>query len=179
MGNAVTDDAAILLQLGLAFAAHRSFSALARQVGPRPGKPRQRVLHAGEGDLQHRLPSVGAVGEHLEDDLLAVDDRHARKFFPVALLGRRERRVEHDHLGAILLGQRGDLLGLSLADVESRGGGPQLDKEMPDNGKAQVFDELGELLEKLFPFALGHFRCLDPDQECALRLGKGREKISH
>ena len=49
--NPVAHDAAILLELGFAFAAQRTFSALTRQVRPCPCESRQRIFHARERDL--------------------------------------------------------------------------------------------------------------------------------
>ena len=118
MGDPIAHDAAILLELGLALAAHGALSALPGEVGPRPGEARKGILHPREGDLQDGLPRVGPVGKDFEDDLLAVDDRHAGKFLPVALLGGGEGGVEDDHLGSVLLGHQCKLLGLTLAEEE-------------------------------------------------------------
>ena len=112
-------DTTVLLQLRFTLTAHGSLATLARKVGPRAGEARQRVLHSSEGDLQDRLPGVGPVSEDLEDDLLAIDHRHVGHFLPIALLGGRERRVEHDHVRLDLLGVIDDFLGLAFSQEKS------------------------------------------------------------
>ena len=114
VGDPVADDAAVLLELGLALAAQGALAALARKVGPRPREARQGVFHPRKRHLEHGFPGVGPVREDLEDDLLPVDDGHSGKFLPIALLRGRKGRVEDDHFGAVLLGHGGELLGLAL-----------------------------------------------------------------
>ncbi len=70
--------------------------ALAVEVRPHPREARQRVLHAGELDLEASLLGLGAQGEDIEDDFLAVDDGEVSIFFPSALLGGAELVVEND-----------------------------------------------------------------------------------
>ena len=55
------------------------------------------------------------VGEDLQDDLLPVDDRHTGKLLPVALLRRRERLVEDDHVGLLRLGEGDEFYVRNLA----------------------------------------------------------------
>ena len=179
MRDSGPDDAPVLLKLGLALAAHCAPAALARKVGPRPGEPRQGVLHAGQGDLQDGLAGVGAVREHLEDDLLAVDDRHGRKFLPVALLRGRERGVEDDYLGPVLPREGRQLSGLALAEEQRRSRAAQPHQGRPRYRKAQVLDKLGQLGQEFFPFARGHLRCLHANQEGALGLGQGGKEVGH
>ena len=173
VGDPRAHDAPVLLELGLALAAHGAPAALARQVGPRPGEARQGVLHPGEGDLEDGLPGVRPVGEDLEDDLLAVDDGHARKLLPVALLRRREGGVEDDHLGPVLLGLRRELLGLALAEQQGRGRAAQPTRLVLDDREAQVLDQLRQLGQELLALARRHLGRLHADQEGALRLGQG------
>ena len=149
-------------------------------MGPRAREAGQRILHAGQCDLQHRLAGLGAVGENFQDDFLPVDDREAGLLLPVALLGGREFLVEHDDVGAIGLGQRDELSGLAAAD-EKLGLLPvaQVDERGTGDGDAEILDELDELGEQLRPFARLHVRRLHADEQGAGRGFLGGDEISH
>lgn len=180
VGDAVAHEAAVLLELGFALAAHRALAALAGKVGPRAGETRERILHAGQGDLQHGLARVGAVGEHLEDDLFAVDHGQCGEFLPVALLGGREVLVEDDDIGAVGLGHVGELLGLAAAEEEGGCGLAEVDEGGADDGDAEILDQLLQLAEEFLGLALGHGVGLHADEERALELGGlVSEEISH
>ena len=180
MGDAVAHEAAVLLELRLALATHGALAALAGKVGPGAGEAGQGILHAGERDLQHGLAGVRAVGEYLEDDLLAVDDGQAGEFLPVALLRGREVLVEDDDVGAVGLGEVGEFLGLAAAEEQGGGGRAEVDEGGADDVDAEILDQLLELAKELVRLAGGHRVGLHADQERALELGGlVGEKIGH
>ena len=180
MGDAVAHEAAVLLELGFALAAEPAAAALARKVGPRAGQAGQRILHAGQRDLQHRLAGARPVGENLQDDLLPVDDSEAGFLLPVALLGGGKFLVEDDDVGAVSLGRGDQLGGLATAD-EKLGlqAVAQVDERGARDGQVEVLDELVQLREQLRALAGGHVRCLHPHQEGAGRGFLAVEKIGH
>jgi hypothetical protein len=119
----VADHAAVEFDLLFArAAAHAGAAGLAFQVRPAPHQPRAEVLQAGQLDLQLAFVAARALREDLQDQQGAVVDRQAEVALEVALLRRAERLVEQHLGGAVLLGQRLDLVGLALAD-EQRGVG--------------------------------------------------------
>ncbi len=169
-GDAIADDAAILLELGFAFAAHGATAALAGEMGPGSREAWQGILHAGEGDLEDGFAGVRAVGEDFEDDFLAVDDGEAGKLLPVALLGGREGFVEDNQLGAELLGAGDELVGFAGAEQGAGGVGTQVDEILADDLVAQIFNELDELVEQFGAFAGGHLGSLHADKKGAVVL---------
>ena len=92
-------------------------AALAAEVRPFALQARQRVVGLRQLNLQARLVGAGMDGEDAEDDLLAVDDGESGERLPVALLGGREEVVEDDDVGAGLLGEACELLGLAFAEL--------------------------------------------------------------
>lgn len=169
-GDAVAHYAAILFELGFAFAAERAFAALPGQVSPGAGETWERIFHAREGDLEDGFAGVGAIGEDLEDDLFAIDDAEAGEFFPVALLGGRELFVEDDDVGVGGFGLIGELLGFAAAEEKSGCGGAQVNQGAGDDLEAEVFDELLQLGEEFGALAGGHVMSLDADKEGAFEV---------
>ena len=89
-----------------------------------------------------------AIGKDLEDDLLAVDDGETGEFLPIALLRGRKRLVEHDHVGAVGLGEVHDFLGLAAAEKIGGRGAAEIDEFGARDGDAQIFDQLLEFDEQ-------------------------------
>ena len=76
-------------------------AALARQVGPLPGEPRQEILELRQLDLQLALEAPGTLREDVEDERAAIDDLAAERLLEVALLRRGERIVEDHDVGVL------------------------------------------------------------------------------
>ena len=100
--DADVGEAAVDFDLFLAHAAGRAAAlaaagaALAVEVAPHPREAGQGVLHAGEFDLEAGFLGLGALGEDIENHLLAVDHAEVGEFFPLALLGWGEAVVDDD-----------------------------------------------------------------------------------
>ena len=116
---------AVDLDLFFAHAARRpaaSSTARARRltvkVAPHPRQAGKGVLHAGELDLEAGLFGLGALGENIEDDFLAVDHAEVGQLFPLALLRRSQPVVDHDHVALVGAGQLDELVGLPCAAEE-------------------------------------------------------------
>ena len=90
--DAVVDQPAVLFELLLAGAADADAALVARQVGPHPLEPGQRVFELRQLDLEVGLVGPGVGGEDVEDDLGAVDDLDAERLLQVARLGRARGR---------------------------------------------------------------------------------------
>ena len=93
---------------------------LPREVRPHPLQSRHLVFQLGQFDRQAGLVRLGAAGEDVEDQLRAVEDLQPRGFFEIAGLAGAEIVVEEDHVGHLGVGQGGQFLHLSLAQVGCR-----------------------------------------------------------
>jgi len=168
--DAVADDAAVLFELGFAFAAEGAFAALAGEVGPGAGESRQGIFHARERDLKDGFAGVGAIGEDLEDDLFAIDDAEAGEFLPVALLGGGKLFVEDDDVGVGGFGPVREFLGFAGAEKEGGRGGAEVDERGGDDLEVEVFNELLQLGEKFGALAGGHVVGLNADEKGAFEI---------
>src|SRR6266849_1769666 len=74
---------------------------------------RRRVLELRELHLELALVTLGALGENVEDQPRAVDDRAAERLLEIALLHRRQDVIEYREGGTLLLQGSFDLLDLS------------------------------------------------------------------
>ena len=150
-------------------------------MAPRAGEAGQRILHAGEGNLEDGLAGLRAVGEDLENDLLAIDDGEFGEFFPVALLGGGQGLVEHDHVAALGLGEVDQFFGLAAAEEGGGGGDAELNQFGADDREFEIFDQLGELGQELGPFTLRHRFGLHAHEKGAFDFFRAFvfEKISH
>jgi hypothetical protein len=129
-------------------------------VAPHPGQSRVRVLHLRQLDLQLRLVRLGARGEDVEDQLRAVQHLDAALVAVAArrlvddLLQRadltgRKVVVEDDDVRLLLLGQPGDLLGLTAADVRAGIDAVALLEDLADDFRAGGVGEGAELAERV------------------------------
>src|SRR4029453_16937908 len=94
--DAVTDDAAVGLDLHFARAPGADAAPGPLQMLPLPDEPRQQVRELSQLDLQLALHGAGALGEDVEDQRGAVDDANTEGAAQVPLLYGRER-VVGDH----------------------------------------------------------------------------------
>lgn len=165
--DAVAHEAAVLFELGFAFAAHLAFAALAREVRPGAGEAGEGIFHAREGDLEDGFARLGAVGKDVEDDFFAVNDGDAGEFFPVALLGGREVVVDHNQVAFERFGPGDEFVGFAAAEECTRRGTTEVDECAFDDADVEVFDELLEFVEQFFAFVGLHLRGLHSDEEGA------------
>jgi hypothetical protein len=110
--------AAVAFELGLTGTAQTDAAdALAREVGPETGQPRQSVFELGQLDLEAPLVGRRTAGEDVENQARPVDDLHVERALEIALLGWSQIVVDHDDVVADVVAPGLDLLELPLADV--------------------------------------------------------------
>ena len=96
-GDALADQPPVDFELALAGPAEKAeAAALALEMRPRPHQPRALVGQRRQLDLQPALMGAGALAEDLQDQPGAVDDLGLPAPFEIALLHRRQRRVDDD-----------------------------------------------------------------------------------
>src|SRR4051812_15148305 len=157
--------AAVALELGLTRAAQTDAAdALPGEVGPESGQPRQAVFELRQLDLEAPLVSRRAAGEDVEDERRAVDDFDVERALEVALLGRGEIVVNHDHVVADVVAPRLDLLELPLADVGAGQGMGELLRYRADDLDVDGFGQPRQLFQRIGG-SPGLILTLDGDQE--------------
>ncbi len=86
----VRDQTPVDFELRFAHSPHEApAAALPLQVRPAAHQPRRRVLELREFHLELALVTLGALGEDVEDQTRAVDDRTAERLLEIALLRGR------------------------------------------------------------------------------------------
>jgi hypothetical protein len=121
-------------------------------VRPQAAHAGEVVLQLRQLDLELALGAVGVVGEDVEDDGRAVDDRQAQLPLQVALLTGRELVVDGDDVGVGGLRGNLDLLDLARPDVGVRMRPIAVLDGLPDDRdacRAQQLAQLGEVLAVL------------------------------
>ena len=152
--DAEVGEPAVDLDLFFAHAACRAAaltaagSALAIEVAPHPRKSRQRVLHAGELNLQAGFFGLRAFGEDIENHLLAIDHAEVGEFFPLALLRRREAVVDDDHIAIMRAGEAHDFIRLAGAAEQLFMHVATAGEHRIDDLDAQRLDQLAQLFEQ-------------------------------
>ena len=140
LDDAFADQAPVGFDLCLAGAAEEAeAAALAFEVGPRPHQARALILQMRQFDLECAFLGGGALAEDVQDQPGAVDHLAGPGALQVALLHRRQRRID-DRDGDLLFGQgmaeRGNLplaqQRRRAADAQGENGGMHDDK--PDRG---------------------------------------------
>src|SRR5260221_1892194 len=97
LGDALADQPAVDLELALAGTAEEAVAAaLTLQMGPGTHETRALIAERSELDLQPPLMSARPRAENLENQAGAVDDLAVPRLLEVALLDRRDRRVDDD-----------------------------------------------------------------------------------
>lgn len=119
--HTLTDESAVGLELRFTRSAQPdAAAALALEVGPAPHETCRDVLQLCEFHLQLALVTAGALRKDVENESVAVEYAPARQLLEIALLARRQRVVNEDHLGCVRECARADFLGLAAADEIAR-----------------------------------------------------------
>lgn len=107
------DAAAVEFELGFAFAFGADAAGLLAEVGPGAFEAGEGVGETSELDLDAGFAGLGALGEDVEDDFVAVDDGEFGEVFPVALLGWGEFVIEDEEVGVDFFCVVEDFLGFA------------------------------------------------------------------
>src|SRR3990170_842686 len=100
--DALADDAAVSLDLGLAGTAEKAeAAALPLKVRPGPDQPAFLIDEMGELDLQAPFPRPRALAEDLEDEPGAVEDLHLPCRLEIALLHGGQWVIDDDEAGVL------------------------------------------------------------------------------
>ena len=127
---------------------------LARPARPNPGagvsqslspstQSRQEVAKLSQFHLKLRLFGRRALREDVEDELRPVDDLAAERLLEVPRLAGAQVVVEDDHIGAHLVRESANFLGLALADERRTvGSKPVLDDRRQRGNAGRVGERL-------------------------------------
>ena len=115
---------------------------------PHPLQSRHRVFQLGQLDRQAGLVRLGAAGEDVEDQLRAVEHLQPGGFLQIAGLAGTEIVVEEDHVGHFGVGQGGQFLHLSLAQVGCRVGRLAALGQLADDLRAGGFGQTFQFFQR-------------------------------
>jgi hypothetical protein len=141
---------AVGLKLSLARSTRTDSTAEARHLDATADQARQQITQLGKLDLKLALPSAGAPGEDVQNELGAVDYLDRQRALQVALLSGTKISVEDDDAG--LRGPRELCEFLNLATADQGGsfrGGPRLD-DVLDHGGSGALRQRRKLFQGLF-----------------------------
>ena len=116
--KALVDQPAVHFELALARAADEAEAApLAFQVGPAPDQPASLVGQRCHLDLQHAFARRRTLAEDVEDETGAVDHLGVERLLQIALLDRRQGRVDEDERRLALGDQALQVRDLTAAEI--------------------------------------------------------------
>src|SRR5690606_11031098 len=95
-------------------------AALALQVRPRSHEAALLVIEVCEFDLQAPFGSRRTLAEYLENQTGPIGHLALQRLFQIALLDRRQRAVDDDQLGLVLLTGDRDILDLPRPEERAR-----------------------------------------------------------
>lgn len=136
-------------------AARADAAAQPGERAPQPREPGQPVAQLRQLDLQFSLGGDGALGEDVEDEGGAVDDRHAARVLDVAHLRRGELAVEDDEVRAVPPAEFRDLRKPPATDHRGRVEATPLLEHLGGGLRAGGYGKLLKLVE-------GHPRVILP-----------------
>src|SRR5690606_21277348 len=114
LDDTVLQQTTVGFDLGFTRTAHEPATAtLAFKVGPGPDQTTLLVIQMRQIDLQRAFLGGGTAAENLEDQASTVDDLGVQFFFEIALLHRRQRMIDDDEAGILLVEKRLDFLDLA------------------------------------------------------------------
>ena len=154
-GDPPPDVPAVGFELAFARAARADAAAQPGERAPQPRESGQPVAQLRQLDLQFPLGGDGPLGEDVEDEGGAVDDRHAARVLDVAHLRRGELAVEDDEVRAVPLAEFRDLRKPPAADHRGRVEAAPLLEHLGSGLRAGGYGKLLKLVE-------GHLRVILP-----------------
>ena len=147
LGDPLLDQPAVGFQLLFARAAHADAGLDARQVGPHPLEPRQRVFELRQLDGQAGFVRPRTRREDIENHLGAIEHLDAQLLFQIADLRRGKIVVEDDHVGVGGADHQLELLDLALAEIGRLIGRGALLSEAADDFGPGGFHQAGQLVQ--------------------------------
>ncbi len=128
LGDALADQAAVGFDLGFARPAQKAeAAALALQMGPAAHQPAALIGQMGELNLKPPFARLGALAEDFQDQRRAVEHLGLPGPLQIALLDRRQLRIDDDHLGLARPRFGRDIVDLAAADQRGRRGARERD----------------------------------------------------
>ena len=121
---------------------------LTRKVRPHPLQARHLVFQLGQFHRQAGLVRLGAAGEDVEDQLRAVEHLQPGGLLKITGLAGAEIVIEEDHVGHFGVGQGGQFLHLSLAQVGCRIGRFATLRELAHDSRAGGFGKTFQFFQR-------------------------------
>jgi hypothetical protein len=120
--DALADQSAVGLELGLARPTQADAAFLALEVGPAPHQAGRKVAQLGQFDFELALVGACALGEDVEDQRGAVQHPALARFLDIAFLDRAQWAADQHEVRAVHIHRLGEFLDLSLANEIPRVG---------------------------------------------------------
>ena len=105
------------------------------------------MLQSGQFNLKLALPALGPLREDVQNQRGAVEHCDAELTLQIALLHRRQRRVQDDNAGTRPKQLTADFLDLAAPQIQRRIGAVASHHELPGGQEASAFGQLPKLLD--------------------------------